>query len=218
MSTTKADADRFIATQVPAPAPASAGVDDVELAYRRWIRNGHAGELCTHGPVTERKPIWIVKFEDADRGESHFHSEDEAIEYYLKVSDSWNCTLLTTVRVPDVAKAACAPAPASAGVDDAVLRCAPPEVMQSSIMDGWQRDIASLTAERDALLAHTAALEQRVRELEAKLRKPTKEMLAAGERAWMNRDLGDPESEPIRDCYLAMIEAALAPPPAQGGC
>ena len=34
---------------------------------------------------------------------------------------------------------------------------------------------------------------------------PTPEMLAAGERAWMNRDLSDPNSAPIRDCYRAMV-------------
>jgi hypothetical protein len=36
-------------------------------------------------------------------------------------------------------------------------------------------------------------------------REPTPEMLAAGERAWMGRNLADPKSNPIRDCYLAMV-------------
>lgn len=40
---------------------------------------------------------------------------------------------------------------------------------------------------------------------------PTQEMLAAGERAWRNRNLQDPQSEPIRDCYRAMRAAAPRP-------
>ena len=40
---------------------------------------------------------------------------------------------------------------------------------------------------------------------------PTAEQMKAGEQAWMNRNLADPESNPIRDCYKAMLTAA---PPA----
>ena len=38
---------------------------------------------------------------------------------------------------------------------------------------------------------------------------PTDRMRAAGERAWMHRDLDDDESEPIRDCFFAMLRAEL---------
>lgn len=43
---------------------------------------------------------------------------------------------------------------------------------------------------------------------------PTPEMMASGERAWMNRDLSRPDSNPISDCYRAML--ASAPAPASG--
>jgi hypothetical protein len=53
---------------------------------------------------------------------------------------------------------------------------------------------------RDELQAAIAALS-------AGSPEPTREMIEAGERAWMSRNLNDPDSNPIRDCYLAM-EAA----------
>lgn len=40
-----------------------------------------------------------------------------------------------------------------------------------------------------------------------RLRTPSEGMIEAGERAWMNRDLNDPESHPIRDCFRAMLTA-----------
>jgi hypothetical protein len=40
-----------------------------------------------------------------------------------------------------------------------------------------------------------------------RLRTPSEEMLKAGEHAWMNRDLNDPASHPIRDCFRAMLTA-----------
>jgi hypothetical protein len=33
----------------------------------------------------------------------------------------------------------------------------------------------------------------------------TGKMLSAGEHAWMHRNLRDPDSAPIRDCYRAML-------------
>ena len=39
----------------------------------------------------------------------------------------------------------------------------------------------------------------------------TDAMIKAGEKAWMNRDLKDTNSNPLRDCYLAM-SATAAPP------
>lgn len=40
-----------------------------------------------------------------------------------------------------------------------------------------------------------------------RLRTPSEGVIEAGERAWMNRDLNDPESHPIRDCFRAMLTA-----------
>jgi hypothetical protein len=70
-----------------------------EAWIREQFREQYHDELCTFGPPQERKPIWIVKFEDANRGEAHFDNENEAIDFYLQASNSWNCTLLTTVRI-----------------------------------------------------------------------------------------------------------------------
>jgi hypothetical protein len=50
-------------------------------------------------------------------------------------------------------------------------------------------------------------VEQAEAALSAGSPEPTREMIEAGERAWMSRNLNDPDSNPIRDCYLAM-EAA----------
>lgn len=41
------------------------------------------------------------------------------------------------------------------------------------------------------------------------IREPSAEMLNDGELAWMSRNLADPKSEPMRDCWQAMIDAAL---------
>ncbi len=40
-----------------------------------------------------------------------------------------------------------------------------------------------------------------------RLRTPSEGMMEAGEHAWMNRDLNDPASHPIRDCFRAMLTA-----------
>lgn len=67
--------------------------------FNTWVRAQHIGELCTFGPVKDRLPIWVIKFEDASRVEAYFNNEVEAIDFYLKVSNSWNCTLLSTVMI-----------------------------------------------------------------------------------------------------------------------
>lgn len=71
--------------------------------FKAWVIARHAGQLCTYGPVAERQPVWVVQFEDRDRGEARFTDEAEAIDYFLRASANWNCTLLTTVRVPGAA-------------------------------------------------------------------------------------------------------------------
>lgn len=54
--------------------------------------------LCTYGPPLDRKPHWILKFEDADRGEMHFDNEDEAHSAFDKYEGNWTCTLYVTAR------------------------------------------------------------------------------------------------------------------------
>ena len=68
--------------------------------FNAFVQNQYAGQLCTYGVPSERKPVWIVRFEDADRGDAVFHDEQEAIDFWLRAEGNWNCTLLTTVRVP----------------------------------------------------------------------------------------------------------------------
>jgi hypothetical protein len=41
---------------------------------------------------------------------------------------------------------------------------------------------------------------------------PTEKMMAAGEHAWKHRNLNDPNSHPIRDCYKAMLSAVPVSP------
>lgn len=40
----------------------------------------------------------------------------------------------------------------------------------------------------------------------SELMEPSEGMRQKGERAWMDRRLDDPESEPIRDCWQAMLQ------------
>lgn len=40
---------------------------------------------------------------------------------------------------------------------------------------------------------------------------PTEAMRAAGETAWMRRDLARSDSNPLSDCYRAMLAAAPKP-------
>lgn len=79
---------------------------DDKASFHAWVRDQHVGELCTHGPKDQRAPIWIIKFEDASRGDSIFDNETEAVDFYLQASNGWNCTLLTTVRIAPLTAAA----------------------------------------------------------------------------------------------------------------
>lgn len=78
------DDDLILTTLPPAP-DASALPADVE-----------AGELCTFGPPAERKPHFILKFEDNDVGDMHFRDRDLAIATFKQHSYNWNCTLFET--------------------------------------------------------------------------------------------------------------------------
>jgi hypothetical protein len=53
-----------------------------------------AGELASFG--YSRKPMWILKFEDADRGEMHFDNELDAHRSFEDFAVTWNCTLFET--------------------------------------------------------------------------------------------------------------------------
>lgn len=67
----------------------------------------------------------------------------------------------------------------------------------------------ALKAVEAALSLMQPEIDRRVAEERAKLlerlREPSEGMLDAGEQAWMCRDLNDPNSHPIRDCFCAML-------------
>jgi len=81
---------------------------------------------------TERKRIWILKFEDADRGDMNFDDESDAHHAYENFSVGWNCTLLETsdrkydVRCGKLVPLSHAPTPAAPiqrrSREDALLR------------------------------------------------------------------------------------------------
>jgi hypothetical protein len=52
-------------------------------------------------------------------------------------------------------------------------------------------------------------IQRAAREAIKAMREPTQAMHQAGEKAWMNRNLRDPNSNPLDDCYRAMISEAL---------
>jgi hypothetical protein len=61
----------------------------------------------------------------------------------------------------------------------------------------------------DAMASDDNAPDDLARAVLMALREPDEGMLGAGEHAWMNRNLRDPKSEPIPDCFTAMIDHAL---------
>jgi len=52
--------------------------------------------LCTFGPPAQRRPHWILRFEDAEMADMHFDDEDEAMARFDRCSQTWNCTLFVT--------------------------------------------------------------------------------------------------------------------------
>lgn len=40
-----------------------------------------------------------------------------------------------------------------------------------------------------------------------RLRTPSDDIVMVGIHAWMNRDLNDPDTDPVRDCFRAMLTA-----------
>lgn len=52
------------------------------------------GYWCAPGPVSEQQRTYVLRFEDADRGEAHFHDEDEAYNAFAAAEGrGWNCHL-----------------------------------------------------------------------------------------------------------------------------
>lgn len=68
-----------------------------ELADKALELDYVSEELCTFGPIEERKKIWIIRFEDNDKVDLIFYDEEQAIRRYEVYAEMWNCTLLGTV-------------------------------------------------------------------------------------------------------------------------
>ena len=54
--------------------------------------------LCTYGPEAERKRRWILRFDDADKGDMHFDDEAEAMKMFAVCTLNWTCTLFVTAE------------------------------------------------------------------------------------------------------------------------
>lgn len=52
--------------------------------------------LCTDGPTDKRKRLWLLKFDDPDRGFALYHDEGEAMRAWDRAKDNWTCTLFVT--------------------------------------------------------------------------------------------------------------------------
>jgi hypothetical protein len=79
---------------------AEALVEDYEELRKAYLAltSENNNQLCTYGPEEERKPHWILKFEDADKGDMHFDDGAEAMKMFAICNMTWNCTLYVTAR------------------------------------------------------------------------------------------------------------------------
>lgn len=50
-------------------------------------------ELCTYGPPSERKRVWLLHFDDPSKGYGVYHDEGEAMRAWYRAKDNWTCTL-----------------------------------------------------------------------------------------------------------------------------
>lgn len=85
---------------VAAPvAPALKYVDDPKQTG--------VGSWCAPGPAAEQKRMFVLRFEDQDRGEAHYTDEAEARAMFARAeARGWNCHLFVHVnRVAPVAPA-----------------------------------------------------------------------------------------------------------------
>jgi len=91
---------------VAAPvAPALKYVDDPKQTG--------VGSWCAPGPAAEQKRMFVLRFEDQDRGEAHYTDEAEARAMFARAeARGWNCHLFVHVnRVAPVAPAGMALVP-----------------------------------------------------------------------------------------------------------
>jgi hypothetical protein len=64
-----------------------------------WSIPRHA-KWCQPGD-RQSEQYFLVRFEDADRGDAVFTDKDEAIEFYKRACVSWNCWLFAAMPVED---------------------------------------------------------------------------------------------------------------------
>ena len=78
---------------------AEALVEDYEELRKAFLilTSENNNQLCTYGPEEERKPHWILKFEETGN-DMHFDDEAEAMKMFAVCTMTWNCTLYVTER------------------------------------------------------------------------------------------------------------------------
>jgi len=113
-------------------------------------------KLCAFGPIAERRPHWLLRFEDAEMGEMHFDSGDEAMAEYRRRSPQWNCTLYVTAGWK--AREASLAMPLTEGELGAMARCAFPERWDDKHLDecmngrhGFSRDQVAAMLQANAM-------------------------------------------------------------------
>lgn len=52
------------------------------------------GDRVKYLSPRDREPVWLLMFDDVDRGYATYHSEAEGREAFARASVSWTCTLL----------------------------------------------------------------------------------------------------------------------------
>jgi len=65
------------------------------VVHRLVMRNRTGvGKYCTVGPPEQQKQMFMVTFEDTDRGIALFDDEQEARDFFAKAEGGgWNCHL-----------------------------------------------------------------------------------------------------------------------------
>ena len=99
--------DDATAEQVHACAPRHHAPVAPALKYVDDPKQTGVGSWCAPGPAAEQKRMFVLRFEDQDRGEAHYTDEAEARAMFARAeARGWNCHLFVHVnRVAPVAPA-----------------------------------------------------------------------------------------------------------------
>jgi uncharacterized lipoprotein YddW (UPF0748 family) len=60
------------------------------------------GEFCAPGPAEDQRGVWLLKFEDAQRGDRIYFDESEAYQSFARAESlGWNCYLFVVAKRSD---------------------------------------------------------------------------------------------------------------------